>query len=144
MTDKDREAFEGVYGALTDNDGRANHFQQLKFEAFTTGLIAARAESAKEIKQLEADIGGLEDLLKLERDKNTRIMRESDAEIERLKKQISALKECPPRKWTDEEGREWHLLDFGYGTPSDIRLTLRLGTAFSTAEYSIANTKKED
>ena len=43
-------------------------------------------ESAKEIKQLEADIGGLEDLLKLERDKNTRILRESDAEIERLKR----------------------------------------------------------
>jgi hypothetical protein len=38
----------------------------------------------KEIKQLKTEIGGLENLLKLERDKNTRIMRESDAEIERI------------------------------------------------------------
>jgi len=42
-------------------------------------------ESAKEIDQLQTDIGGLEDLLKLERDKNTRILREKDAQIERLK-----------------------------------------------------------
>jgi hypothetical protein len=56
MTDKDKEAFEGVYGAITDNDGRANHFQQLKFEAFTAGLIAARAESAKELAEKDAEI----------------------------------------------------------------------------------------
>jgi hypothetical protein len=137
MTDKDREAFGAAWTDALTHDGGWSCIGYRVWQA-------ARAESTKKIKQLEADIGGLENLLKLERDKNTRILRESDAEIERLKKQISALKECPPRKWTDEEGREWHLLDFGYGTPSDIRLTLRLGTAFSTAEYSIANTKKED
>ena len=153
MTDKDMQAFEqqcpekiylldmGEDMPVWCDDASPDYDDRFSVEYIRADV--ASAESAKEIKQLEADIGGLKDLLKLERDKNTRILRESDAEIERLKKQISALKECPPRKWTDEEGREWHLLDFGYGTPSDIRLTLRLGTAFSTAEYSIANTKKE-
>ena len=117
MTDKDRDAFEKW--RVDRNYDAYNNF--MPFHELSEGEAAwkaARAESAKEIA-------------------------EKDAEIERLKKEISALKECPPRKWTDEEGREWHLLDFGYGTPSDIRLKLRLGTAFGTAEYSIADTKKE-
>jgi hypothetical protein len=65
-------------------------------------MQAALAESAKEIERLEADIGGLEDLLRLERDKNTRILRESDAEIERLKR----VNEWQPIETAPKDGKE--------------------------------------
>lgn len=47
------------------------------------------------------------------------------------------------REWTDDEDRLWRLLDFGYSTPSDIRLQLRLGVKFDTTEYVFSSAPVE-
>jgi hypothetical protein len=94
MTDKDREAFTDymkTHLPTPDDEFNAYHLDEGNLRHL---WHAALAESAKEIKQLQTDMGGLENLLKLERDKNTRILRESDAGFSKFETEWSGRYRC--------------------------------------------------